>query len=104
VRGFTYSRRPLVDDAKALHRRGRRGLPDAFFEAIGSEYRRHLAAGDAPTATIAKDFEVGRSTAASWIAGARERGYLGAARAGEAGEDAAPSTAAEGNNTTREDS
>jgi transposase-like protein len=69
---------------------GPRGLPDRFFQAIASEYRRHLAAGDPPTVTIAKEFDVGRSTAASWIAGARKRGYLGPARNGASGEAAAP--------------
>jgi transposase-like protein len=85
-----FNPRSQVEEAQALHRRGRRGLPDRFFEAIASEYRRHLAEGTPPTARIARDFDVGRSTAAAWVAGARSRGHLGPARGGQAGE--APQT------------
>jgi transposase-like protein len=90
---LAFSTASVVAEAKAMMRRGRRGLPDHFFVAIAHEYRRHLAAGKPPTASIARDFDVGRSTAASWISGARKRGYLGPARPGEAGEAVMPSTA-----------
>lgn len=87
---LVFSPQGQIEEAKALLRRGRAGLPKEFFEAISHEYRRHLAGGVPPTATIAAEFGVGRSTAASWIAGARKRGFLGPARAGEAGEAIQP--------------
>jgi hypothetical protein len=79
-----------VEKSKAMRAhggRGRRGLRDDFFREIAKQYRRALAEGLRPTTAIADAHGVGRSTAASWVRRAREKGFLGAAQPGRAGEE-----------------
>ena len=67
-------------------RPGRRGHPDSHYQKIA---RRYLALRQKgipnPTATIAGEDCVSTSTAAGWVRGARQRGYLPPGRPGRAG-------------------
>jgi Family of unknown function (DUF6214) len=76
-------------------RRPRQGSPltDETLAQVATVYRAALGRGDPPTATVAETMNVARSTAARWIASARERGLLGPAMRGRAGE-AVPSASA----------
>lgn len=69
-------------------RRPRRGSPitDENLRAVAELYRRALSEGDPPTKTVCEEFHVQRATASRWIAKARERGLLGPASPGRAGE------------------
>lgn len=56
-------------------------------ERVAAVYRRAVAAGEPPSAAIASEFGITRSTARKWVQRARERGLLGPAlgrRVGEA--------------------
>jgi hypothetical protein len=66
----------------------KRGKPltDQHLEAVAEQYRAAVKAGRPPTETIRKLAGVGRPTAAKWIRAARDRGFLGAAIPGKAGE------------------
>lgn len=66
----------------------RQGSPitDKQLREVASHYRDALARSSAPTQTIADEMHVSRPTAARWIARARERGFLGPAYRGRAGE------------------
>jgi hypothetical protein len=67
-------------------RPGRRGHPDSHYQEIA---RRYLALRQRgfrnPTARLAEEDRVSRSTAAGWVGGARKRGYLPPGRPGRAG-------------------
>jgi hypothetical protein len=69
-------------------RRPRRGSPitDANLNAVAERYREALERGDPPTQSVARELNVARSTAARWVTKARERGFLGPALQGRAGE------------------
>jgi hypothetical protein len=69
-------------------RRPRQGSPvtDERLQAVADLYRKAIEEGQPPTREIADSMHVGRSTAARWVAKARERGYLGPAIQGRAGE------------------
>ncbi len=69
-------------------RRPRRGVPvsDDHLKQVAELYRAALDRGDPPTQTVADAMHAARSTAARWIAKARERGFLGAALPSQAGE------------------
>lgn len=71
-------------------RQPRRGSPlsDDHLRRVADLYRAALERGDPPTQTIADEFPVplARSTAAKWVMKARERGFLGPAMQGKAGE------------------
>ena len=69
-------------------RRPRRGSPltDSNLRQVADLYRAALDRGDPPTQTVADAMHVARSTAARWVAAARERELLGPALRGRAGE------------------
>ena len=69
-------------------RRPRRGSPvsDDHLGRVAELYRAALERGDPPTQTIADEMHAARSTAARWVAQARERGHLGPSLPGRAGE------------------
>lgn len=69
-------------------RRPRSGAPltDDDLQNVADLYRAALADGRPPTQTIANEMHASRATAARWVARARERGLLGAAIPGRAGE------------------
>jgi hypothetical protein len=69
-------------------RRPRRGSPvtDEHLRRVAALYRAALERGDPPTQTVGDEMHAGRSTAARWVAKARERGLLGEALPGKAGE------------------
>jgi hypothetical protein len=79
---------PAFDDHGRPTRTTRRrssGGPD--FERVAALYRRAVAAGSAPSALIAEEFAVTRTTARKWVQRARASGALGPAvgrRVGEA--------------------
>jgi hypothetical protein len=79
----------FYEEFTANARRPRRGAPitDAQLEDVATRYRKAIEDGDrSPTRTVADQLVVGRSTAARWIAKARERGMLGPALRATAGE------------------
>jgi hypothetical protein len=69
-------------------RRPRRGSPltPQHLAQVAALYRAALQRGDPPTQTIASEMHAARSTAARWVALAREQGLLGASLPGQAGE------------------
>jgi hypothetical protein len=69
-------------------RRPRRGSPltPQHLAQVAALYRAALQRGDPPTRTIATELHAARSTAARWVALAREQGLLGASLPGQAGE------------------
>ena len=67
-------------------RPGRGGHPDDHYQAIANRYKALRADGVTnPTTTIARERQISRDTAAGWVRGARDRGYLPPARPGRAG-------------------
>jgi hypothetical protein len=76
---------PLPRDG-ASHRPGRKGHPLSHYARVAKVYLDALQRGDRnPTQRVADDATVSRSTAAGWVRGARERGYLPPGREGKAG-------------------
>lgn len=71
-----------------MARQPRRGSPltDDHLRAVVAMYKQALKEGDPPTRTIADEMHVARPTASRWVAKARERGFLGPAMRGRAGE------------------
>jgi hypothetical protein len=69
-------------------REPRRGQPltDENLSQVAALYRAALERGDPPTQTVADALHVPRSTAARWVAAARERKLLGPSLRGRAGE------------------
>jgi hypothetical protein len=69
-------------------RRPRRGSPisDDTLQKVATVYRAAAGRGDPPSLTVAETMGVSRSTAARWVARAREQGFLGQALRGRAGE------------------
>ena len=69
-------------------RRPRRGSPvtDQNLRQVADLYRAAFRRGDPPTQTVADEMHIARSTAARWVAQARERDLLGPAMQGKAGE------------------
>lgn len=67
---------------------GPKGHPDEHFEMVAAVYRAALtAAPRRPMSWLADQFpEVDRSTVARWLQRARDKGYLGEAQPGRAGE------------------
>ncbi len=65
--------------------RPRRRITDALLAKVAKVYRDQVDEG-APTRAVAKEFMVSHSTAARYVAQARERGLLGRTTAGLAGE------------------
>jgi hypothetical protein len=84
LRAGADARRAPRGDGSA--RPGRRGHPDEHYRAVADRYR-VLATSLVrnPTAQIATECFVARSTAAGWVATARKRGYLPPARRGRPG-------------------
>jgi hypothetical protein len=70
-------------------RRSRSGSPltAEHLSEVAERYRKALKQGLPPTQTVADEMHAARSTAARWVAKARERGLLGPARRGRAGEE-----------------
>lgn len=60
------------------------GPTDEALKNAAALYQFALILGDPPTKTVAARLEMGYSTAARWIALARERGFLGKTRQGKA--------------------
>lgn len=69
-----------------LARPSSRLLDDAFYGEVATAYRSAVAYGFPPRATLAADSGAPRATVTRWINEARQRGLLGAARHGRAGE------------------
>ncbi len=70
-------------------RQPRQGSPitEDDLRQVAELYRAALGRGDPPTQTVANSLQVARSTAARWVARARERNLLGPALRGRAGEE-----------------
>jgi hypothetical protein len=68
---------------KKLRRPAQRRLDDDFFREVAFAYREAAERGLNPNTTIAADANVPYSTAARWVAQARERHYLGEAKKGK---------------------
>jgi len=67
-------------------RPGRRGHPDSHYEDVAESYKEFLRLGKHnPTQEIARNSHVSRGTAAGWVRGARQRGYLEPAVPGRPG-------------------
>ncbi len=64
----------------------RHGPTDEALKHVAAIYRFTHALGESPTKGVQERLGLPRSTAARWVALARERGYLGAASVGKAGE------------------
>jgi hypothetical protein len=72
--------------APTTARPGRRGHAESFYAGIAERYNQLLSKGARnPTATIAAERFVSRSTAAGWISQARRREYLPPAQRGRPG-------------------
>jgi hypothetical protein len=69
-------------------RRPRKGSPvtDSNLQTVADVYRMAVERGDPPTKTVANQLHIARSTAGRWVQKARERGFLGKAKARTAGE------------------
>jgi len=82
------TRPDLTDRFGIGKRRPRRGKPltDRHLKAVAAEYRAAVASGDQPAKRICEVAMVERPTAARWIRAARDRGFLGEAMPGKAGE------------------
>lgn len=65
--------------------RRRHRITDEFLREVAAVYRRNIDGG-APTQAVAKEKSVSHSTAARYVAQARQRGLLGQTKAGSAGE------------------
>lgn len=65
---------------------GTRSVDSGMLEDVAALYRRAALDGNKPTAEIALALSVSRSTAARWVRRARDRGLLGDAVPGKAGE------------------
>jgi hypothetical protein len=61
-------------------------ITDEQLEQVATVYRRAVEDGKRPTEIVGETMNVARSTAARWITRARERGFLGPALRGRAGE------------------
>ncbi len=71
---------------KIERRPGRKGHPDAHYRRVAERYQQLYSSGvHNPTTTISKEYGQSRDTAADWVRGARDRGYLPPARKGRAG-------------------
>jgi hypothetical protein len=83
-----FSGRADVADFERHVRRPRRGSPltNEELERVVTIYRAALDRGDPATQAVADELHLARSTAARWVAKARERGLLGPALPGQAGE------------------
>jgi Family of unknown function (DUF6214) len=66
----------------------RKGSPvtDERLREVATRYRAAVERGDPPTQTIGDEMHASRPTAARWVQKARERGFLGPAVPGRAGE------------------
>jgi hypothetical protein len=62
------------------------GPTDRSLQWVAHLYRLSVALGEQPTATVQELMGLSRATAGRWVGTARERGYLGAAALGKAGE------------------
>ena len=81
----TMEGRPLPK-ASIGSRPGRRGHAETHYGGVARRYLELRRRGVTnPTARIAEESSVNRSTAAGWVRGARRRGYLPPARPGRAG-------------------
>jgi hypothetical protein len=72
-----------AEPRKQLQRPATRKLDDEFFRAVAFAYRDAVIRQLNPGKTIAADADVPPTTAARWIAQARERGYLPPATQGK---------------------
>ena len=82
-------RRQDAPPPKLEHVRGpRRGSPltEDHLRRVAEVYQAAVEQGDPATQTVANEMHAARSTAARWVAKARERGILGPAKRGQAGE------------------
>lgn len=61
-------------------------ITEAQLDQVATIYRRALLDGKPPTAEVAARMNIARSTAGRWVMKARERGLLGPAKRGSAGE------------------
>ena len=75
--------------ASAKPRRGRTGRPvergPEHLAQVAEIYRKAFRAGERPTKVVAERWKVSRTTAAKWVARAREAGMLGATTQRRAG-------------------
>jgi hypothetical protein len=79
-------RKDRKPQAPTTSKPGRRGHPDEHYQDIAALYTKFRKQGlHNPTAGIATEYHVERSTAAGWVRRARERGHLPPARRGRAG-------------------
>jgi Helix-turn-helix domain len=94
-RGHVQVYAPAFDEG--VHTRwkeGRHGPAEgAELERVAAMYRRAVAAGASPSAAIASEFGITRSTARKWVQRARARGLLGPALGRRVGEAARPARA-----------
>jgi hypothetical protein len=86
IEPLTPAEREALDER--FGRRPRRGSPitDDNLRGVAERYSEALKRGDPPTQSVARELNVARSTASRWVAKARERGFLGPALKGRAGE------------------
>jgi hypothetical protein len=75
----------LASVRRRTTRRPRRRVTDELLATVARVYRDRVDEG-APTRAVAEEFTVSHSTAARYVAQARERGLLGRTTAGLAGE------------------
>ncbi len=84
----TADRAEFYEQFAAGARLPRQGSPltDENLHQVAELYRAAVEHGDPPTQTVADAMHAARSTAARWVAAARERGFLGPAVRGRGGE------------------
>lgn len=77
-------RQAVAPIREARRSRGARKLDDAHYRRVAEVYR--ASVGRSPTKTVAEEFGVKSSMAEKYVRAARDRGFLGAAQRGKAGE------------------
>jgi hypothetical protein len=70
----------------AAQTRRRARKTDDDWRQVARVYRNALSLGQHPTRAVQEHFHIARPTAARWVMRARERGFLGRAERGKAGE------------------
>jgi hypothetical protein len=74
-------------ETRNANRRGRGRITDQELRNVASVYRTAYLKREAPTAAVARELHVSRSTAGRYVHRARERGFLGPTRQRVAGEN-----------------
>lgn len=75
-----------ASESTVLETRSRGKRIDVDLIGVAKSYRKAHELGQPPTETVAREFNVSRPTASRWIRQCRERGLLGPAKPGAAGE------------------